>query len=137
MGELYWITRFSYFHSLAMIFMILGFLGTAILIIVYYVNNGQTIYEESRGREEYAKEYRGYKNTCLKSLRWSVPVTIIATLMFLFIPTTKEALIIYGVGGTVDYLKEYPTAKQLPNKCIEALDKWVDTWNTEDKKEKE
>jgi hypothetical protein len=137
MNELYWITRFSYFHSLAMIFMIIGFLGTAILIIAYYIHNGQTIYEESRGREEYANEYRGYKNICLKSLRWSVPITIMATLMFLFIPTTKEALIIYGVGGTVDYLKENPTAKQLPNKCIEALDKWVDTWNAENKKEKE
>jgi hypothetical protein len=114
--------------------MIIGFLGTVILLIAYYVNNAQAIYEESRRCEEYAKEYREYKNTCLKSLRWSVPITIIAALMFLFVPTTKEALVIYGVGGTVDYLKENPTAKQLPDKCVKALDKWVDTWNTEEKK---
>ena len=54
-----------------------------------------------------------------------------------FTPTTKQALLIYGVGGTIDYIQANPTAKQLPDKCINALDKWVDTWNTEEKKEEE
>lgn len=33
---------------------------------------------------------------------------------------------IYGVGSTIDYIKENPTAKQLPDKCVKILDKWVD-----------
>ena len=37
-------------------------------------------------------------------------------------------MLIYGVGGTVDYIKANPTAKKLPDKCINALDKWVDSW---------
>lgn len=53
----------------------------------------------------------------------------------IFVPTTKEALMIYGIGGTIDYLKENPTAKQLPDKCVNALDKWADSWvNEEDPK---
>lgn len=32
-------------------------------------------------------------------------VTIIACLINFFIPTTNEALMIYGVGGTIDYIK--------------------------------
>ena len=35
----------------------------------------------------------------------------------------NDALLIYGVGGTIDYVKSNKTAKQLPDKCIKALDK--------------
>lgn len=41
---------------------------------------------------------------------------------------------IYGVGGTIDYLKDNETAKQLPDKVIVALDKYIDSLN-EDKEE--
>lgn len=53
--------------------------------------------------------------------------------MNIFIPTTNEALLIYGVGGTIDYVKSNKTAKQLPDKCIKALDKWADNINEENK----
>jgi hypothetical protein len=43
---------------------------------------------------------------------------------------------IWGVGGTIDYVKSNATAKQLPDKCIEALDKWVDSLNEEKTKNK-
>ena len=36
---------------------------------------------------------------------------------------------IYGIGGTIDYIKSNETAKQLPDKCIKALDKLVDNLN--------
>jgi hypothetical protein len=44
-------------------------------------------------------------------------------------------LLIYGVGGTVDYIKSNDTAKQLPDKVVNALDKYLDSFNEkEDKK---
>jgi hypothetical protein len=49
-----------------------------------------------------------------------------------FIPTTNQALIIYGVGGTIDYVKSSDKAKQLPDKAIIALDKYLESIN-EDK----
>ena len=57
--------------------------------------------------------------------------------MSIFIPTTNEALLIYGVGGTIDYIKSNDTAKQLPDKCIKALDKWVENLSEKEKQEKE
>lgn len=51
-----------------------------------------------------------------------------------FVPTTKQALIIYGVGGTIDYVKSNDTAKQLPDKAIIALDEYLESIN-EDKEE--
>ena len=52
-----------------------------------------------------------------------------------FIPTTNEALLIYGVGGTIDYIKSNDTAKQLPDKCVKALDKYLDNINKEEEKQ--
>ena len=50
---------------------------------------------------------------------------------------TNEALMIYCVGGTIDYVKSNKTAKQLPDKCIKALDKWVDNLNEEKQENKQ
>lgn len=49
-----------------------------------------------------------------------------------FVPTTKQALIIYGVGGTIDYVKSCNKAKQLPDKAIIALDKYLESINEEE-----
>ena len=44
----------------------------------------------------------------------------------IFIPTTKEAVIIYGVGNTIDYLKSNKTAGKLPDKALKVLDLYLD-----------
>ena len=136
MNELYWITRLDAINTLLMIATIFGWIAVIIFSIVYYASNGQAIFEESREYKSRAKEFRDYANTCIKGLRYSIPLTLLNTVLFVFTPTTKQALLIYGVGGTIDYLQANPTAKQLPDKCINALDKWVDTWAVEEKKEK-
>lgn len=53
--------------------------------------------------------------------------------MCVFIPSTKNLLIIYGVGGTIDYVKENKVANKIPDKCIKALDKYLDDALKEDK----
>ena len=59
-------------------------------------------------------------------------VTIIVGLINFFIPTTNEALLIYGVGGTIDYIKSNDTSKQLPDKRVKALDKYLDNLTKEE-----
>jgi uncharacterized membrane protein len=76
------------------------------------------------------KEESGVRLTT-KLMKIFVPILTISLLVEIFVPTTKEALVIYGVGGTVDYIKANPTAKKLPDKCINALDKWVDSFSAE------
>lgn len=41
------------------------------------------------------------------------------------------------LGGTIDYIKSNETAKQLPDKCIKALDKWVENLNEEKQENKQ
>ena len=45
-------------------------------------------------------------------------------------------LLIYGVGGTIDYIRKNDTAKQLPDKCIKVLDCFADKYIDEPKKDK-
>ena len=56
---------------------------------------------------------------------------IITSIMAVFTPSTKDLYAIYGIGGVIDYVQSNETAKQLPDKTIEALDKWLDRMNEE------
>jgi hypothetical protein len=117
MTELYWITRCSGIHGTCVFLMIVSGIIFIICTLGYIVNDDP----------DYPSEVRAKKN-CITFLRHSLVFLIIGILGVLFVPTTKEALAIWGVGGTIDYLKSNPTSKQLPDKCIKALDKWVDGW---------
>ena len=50
----------------------------------------------------------------------------ISLLLCCFIPSTKEMYAIYGIGGVIDYVKGNEKAKKLPDKVIDALDKYLD-----------
>lgn len=127
MNTLYWITRFDSICGFSLLFWILSAITLVISIIIYFASNGQSIYDEERGRERDAKVQKKYANISLKVLKFDIPLFIIFCILRMFTPTTKEALLIYGVGGTIDYIKENPVAKELPDKCILALDKWAST----------
>ena len=127
MNEIYWITRCDGINTLFTILMIVGTAISCVIAAVYFITNGQAIYDKSRGHETSFKEQEGYKNTCKSILKYSIPIAIVSCLLMVFIPTTKQALLIYGIGGTIDYVKSNPVVKQIPDKCITALDKWVNS----------
>lgn len=68
-----------------------------------------------------------------KVFKGSLFAVVIGVVMATFIPSTKNLLIIYGVGGTIDYLKENKDANKIPDKCVKALDKYLDDALKEDK----
>lgn len=53
-------------------------------------------------------------------------------LLSVFIPSKKDLFIIYGVGTTLDYIKDNPQAKQLPDKCIKVIGNYFDDILNED-----
>ncbi len=57
----------------------------------------------------------------------------ISLLLCCFIPSTKEMYAIYGIGGVIDYVKGNEKAKKLPDKVIDALDKYLDEQKEEEK----
>lgn len=121
MSTLYWINVLGNFYELCMIiFVISALLGITFFLV--------TIFHEGDIKSDLSKV--GYKRF-VKVRNTNCIVLIISTLVLVFLPTKNQLYIIYGVGGTLDYLKENPTAKELPDKCIKALDTWVDNLNKE------
>ena len=79
------------------------------------------------------------KNDALTFFKWLkrfVVCGVIAVMASIFIPTTKELLYIYGIGGTIDYIRVNDTAKKLPDKYIKVLDRFADKYIDEPKKDK-
>lgn len=121
MSTLYWINVLGNFYELCMIIFVIS----ALLGITFFL---ATIFHEGDIKSDLSKV--GYKRF-VKVRNTNCIVLIISTLVLVFLPTKNQLYIIYGVGGTLDYLKENPTAKELPDKCIRALDTWVDNLNKE------
>ena len=72
-------------------------------------------------------------NACFKRIKKCFITAIVAVVLngigLVFVPKTNEALLIYGVGTTIDYVDNNETIKQLPDKAVQALDKYLDSLN--------
>ena len=121
MSTLYWINVLGNFYELCMLIFVISALFGITFILV-------TVFHEDDIKADLSKV--GYKRF-VKVRKTNCIVFIISTLALVFLPTRNQLYIIYGVGGTIDYLKDNPTANGLPDKCIKALDTWVDNLNKE------
>ena len=116
MLEVYLITRLTalngFFFAVAMITGIIAI----ICAIVYVIN--------------YMDDYYGGDKLQIALKKWirNCTITCVASTLFnIFTPTTKDAMLIYGIGTTVDFLQENENVQQLPDKCVKALNDWVDS----------
>jgi len=50
----------------------------------------------------------------------------------IFIPTESEAYMIYGVGGTIEYIKANKSNQKLPDSCIRVLDEYANKYMLEE-----
>lgn len=130
MNEIYWITRLTIICNFLTAVAVVSFLISAVTGFLA-VCSKREIHSCKKGSEHWNYCMKEFKMLSNYSKRF-IFVTIIAGLINFFIPTTNEALMIYGVGGTIDYVKSNETAKQLPDKCIKALNKWADNLNEEE-----
>ena len=110
MNELYWLTRLEYIQNFLVIVMSVSGIVLFISFMLWMLS-------------DLAEEVR----KSLSWLKWAFATLVISSLIFVFVPSTKEALLIWGVGSTIDYIQENETAKQLPDKCINALNDWVES----------
>ena len=110
MSELYWITRLDAIVIIFQIFTILSFVCILLFGMIYFV-------------DEYIP-----KNIIKLGFKISVITLVISLPLQIFVPTTKDVFVIWGVGGTIDYLKSNEKVTQLPDKCIDALDFIIDEY---------
>ncbi|PXX23634.1 hypothetical protein [Hoylesella shahii] len=120
MSEIYWATRMDGINTFLISFIIPG----GLLFLCFFILS--LILDNSEKRERLGN--------ALISVGYAISI---AGVMLVFIPTTKEMLLIYGVGGTIDYIKSNDTAKELPDKAVKALDKYLDEISKDKEDEKD
>lgn len=132
MNELYWITRLDCFNGLLSVLIGIGLLSSIVWLA------GKAITSANEGNSWSEDDLKGW-NAVMKYLKGASITGIVSMILICFIPSTESALLIYGIGGTIDYLKTSDKAKQLPDKAIIALDKYLENINKEkdEKKEKD
>lgn len=130
MSEIYWITRLTCICNFLTAVAVVSFLISA-FIVVFVVCNRIEANNYEKGGENWNYYMQRFKMS-LSYFKRFIFVAIVACFINLFIPTTNEALMIYGVGGTIDYVKSNETAKQLPDKYIKALNKWAENLTKEE-----
>ena len=62
-----------------------------------------------------------------KTFKRSAVALAISLVGIIFIPTKQDMMLIYGVGATLDYLQDNEKVQQLPDKCVDALEAWVES----------
>lgn len=131
MNEIYWITRLDaickFLSAVAVVCFIIS-----VVTGIFAIHNRFEADDYAEAGKYYDCHMQRFK-IFLNYFKRSIIVALVLTVINIFIPTKNDALLIYGVGGTIDYIKSNDTAKQLPDKHIKALDKWVDNLNEEEK----
>lgn len=116
-SHMYWITRLSSIHD--------AFLLILIIAVTVAVLTGIIVLSFSNDDED--------DDNCFKSIKKCFIISVVAVVLsgigLVFVPKTNEALLIYGVGTTIDYVDNNETIKQLPDKAVQALDKYLDSLN--------
>lgn len=118
MSELYWLGVLGNLHDC----------GEVVVILSILVLLGLVIWTITFG-SEYDESFKKIK----RIFKCSIYAFVFGITICIFIPSTKSLFIIYGVGGTIDYLKENKNANKIPDKFIKALDKYIDDALKEDK----
>lgn len=121
-SKMYWFTRLlAITTALETILIISGFLAGAALIlwVIVYLSDPNYIPGGEESKIRFLKI--GSKTLCISTI-----VFAIGLIGRTFTPTTSEALVIYGVGESVEYLQNNKDAVQIPDKALQALNKYLD-----------
>lgn len=106
MSELYWITRLD------------GLVAFFLILTVAFLFCGVGI--ATNAWED--------KKKMPKSVLKLFAGAVICFFLLVLTPSTKTAFVIYGVGGTIDYIKQNETLQGLPDKTIKCLDKFLEEY---------
>ena len=116
MKEIYWIQVIGNVGDMTaavLIFAIFASILLAVGVIAY----------DTYDDEERKRQYQLLK----RFMKYAFITLFIAAIGFVFIPSNNQMLAIYGIGGTIDYIKNNDKAKELPDKVVDALTKYLDT----------
>lgn len=120
MNEIYWLTRVGELDMVFGTMWILPIVAFVIMLIAFPI---------------FADNWCDEIKASLKKWAWRLFIIFcIGIIGDTFIPSKKDVLLIYGLGTTVDYIKSSDKAKQLPDKAVDALTRYLDEISKEEEK---
>lgn len=122
MTDLYFISIFDSIIGVCVLGVICGFAATLAWIICVTLNSGIDKEDLSHYEERNLKN----NNTVIKIAKPFVYAGIVCLVIATFLPSTKQGYMIYGVSNTIEYIQSNEKAKELPDKVVMALDKWLE-----------
>lgn len=132
MEELYWFTRVDSIHVLFSVFLALSVIFSVVAYIFYLFINPDF---NSTSYSIYMSDVMDKKKKISQKFklighRFAL-TSFIVGLIFVLVPTKQDMLLIYGVGGTLDYIQSNEQIQKLPDKVVNAIDIIIDKY-TED-----
>lgn len=113
MKEIYWLSRLDGILTASGVLLTLSGVSIVALVLLSLID----------GEDEYLMSAERRR----KLLNRSVIICIITSLICSFVPSSKTAMAIWGVGSVIDYVQENESLKELPDKCVKALEAWADS----------
>ena len=129
--KMYWFTRLTAITTALKTILIISVIlaGAALIFwVIVYFTDPEYMPDGEESKRRFLKI--GSKTLCISTI-----VFAIGLIGRTFTPTTSEALIIYGVGESVEYLQHNKDAVQIPDKALQALNKYLDDNLGSDEKE--
>lgn len=121
MKELYLLSLVGNIKIALVVFSSFGFVAWIAILAARYINYAY-------GDDDLPKSVKKWE-------RAFVIIGLVCTLLAIPIPSQKELYVIYGIGGTIDYIRNDSIANQLPDKCIRAIDVYLDKYVDDPKKQ--
>ena len=119
MWVIYLITILDNLEFISIIFTMLSLFGIIMTIVIYTMN------------EDDAKDKR-----IIKLRKLSIIFLSIFAPIALFVPNSKQAATIFAVGTTIEYVQNNEKIKELPDKAVLCLDKFIDEYLNEENNHK-
>lgn len=116
-SHMYWITRLSLIHDAFLFVFIIATTVAFLTGVIVFLSIGDD------------KDDCAWFKRVKKCFITAIVAVVLNGVGLVFVPKTNEALLIYGVGTTIDYVDNNETIKQLPDKAVQALDKYLDLLN--------
>ncbi len=91
-----------------------------VVVFIYYLE--MMFDDDVESVKAFAKKWRA---TWICSMLFGIAGVV-------FIPNERDMLLIYGLGSTIDYIKSNDKAKQLPDKAVDALTRYIDSIKKEE-----
>lgn len=135
MSILYW------FYLVSILAKIIASIGTLLGLFAYYIYIRSYNYDR---REYYSNTYHKWFNNAInidkytkragrliakdaiKRANRKLIIGIVMIIISFFVPSESKLCVIYGMANTIDYIRTNDKAKQLPDKAIDCIYKYLD-----------